>query len=79
MKEKVESFLKEKFPHFLDSQEEVISNVPVFFLKVEGIVPVLTALKNDPTLHYNFLNDLTAVDWLGKKRASFRSQLSTSF
>ncbi len=31
MKEKVESFLKEKFPHFLDSQEEVVSNVPVFF------------------------------------------------
>lgn len=71
MKEKVESFLKEKFPHFLDFQEEVISNVPVFFLKVEGIVPVLTALKNDPTLHYNFLNDLTAVDWLGKKEPRF--------
>ncbi|EMO55726.1 NADH-quinone oxidoreductase subunit C [Leptospira noguchii] len=71
MKEKVESFLKEKFPHFLDSQEEIVSNVPIFYLKAEGVVPVILALKNDPTLYYNFLNDLTAVDWLGKKEPRF--------
>ncbi|TGK26129.1 NADH-quinone oxidoreductase subunit C [Leptospira stimsonii] len=71
MKEAVESFLKDKFPHFLDKQESVVSNVPVFFLKPEGLVPVLTALKNDPTLYYNFLNDLTAIDWLGKKEPRF--------
>ncbi|MBM9502438.1 NADH-quinone oxidoreductase subunit C [Leptospira sp. 201903071] len=71
MKEAVESFLKEKFPHFLDKQESVVSNLPVIFLKAEGLVPVFTALKNDPTLYYNFLNDLTAVDWLGKKEPRF--------
>lgn len=71
MKEEVERFLKEKFPHFLDTQDATISNVPVFFLKTEGIVPVLSALKNDPSLNYNFLNDLTAVDWLGKREPRF--------
>ncbi|EKS09272.1 NADH-quinone oxidoreductase subunit C [Leptospira santarosai] len=71
MKEEVERFLKEKFPHFLDTQEAIVSNVPVFFLKAEGIVPVVSALKNDPVLNYNFLNDLTAVDWLGKKEPRF--------
>ncbi|MDV6235699.1 NADH-quinone oxidoreductase subunit C [Leptospira ellisii] len=71
MKEEVERFLKEKFPHFLDAPEETVSNVPVIYLKAEGIVPVFTALKNDPTLHYDFLNDLTAVDWLGKKEPRF--------
>ncbi|QDK28001.1 NADH-quinone oxidoreductase subunit C [Leptospira weilii] len=71
MKEEIERFLKEKFPHFLDLQEPIVSNVPVFYLKAEGIVPVLDALKNHPTLNYNFLNDLTAVDWLGKKEPRF--------
>ncbi|XDD51176.1 NADH-quinone oxidoreductase subunit C [Leptospira sp. WS92.C1] len=72
MKEAVERFLKEKFSHFLDADAApVVSNVPVFFIKAEALIPVLSALKNDPSLHYNFLNDLTAIDWLGKREPRF--------
>ena len=71
MKEKVESFLKEKFKQFIAKEEEVKSNVPVFFIKAEGIVPVCKALKEDTSLAFTYLNDLTAVDWLGKKTTRF--------
>ncbi|PJZ69369.1 NADH-quinone oxidoreductase subunit C [Leptospira perolatii] len=71
MKEIVERFLKDKFPQFIYKEEVVSSNVPVFFLKPEGVLPVLKALKNEPEIELNYLNDLTAIDWLGKKEPRF--------
>jgi NADH-quinone oxidoreductase subunit C len=71
MKEKVEQLLKQKFSNFLSEQEEVKSNIPTFFVRPEGIVRVTEALKTDPELQFDFLNDLTAIDWLGKKSIRF--------
>ncbi|EQA38505.1 NADH dehydrogenase, C subunit [Leptospira inadai serovar Lyme str. 10] len=71
MKETIDRFLRDKFPQYVYKEEEVISNLPVFFLKAEGIVPVFTALKTAPGIELNYLNDLTAIDWLGKKEPRF--------
>ncbi|MBK9501127.1 MAG: NADH-quinone oxidoreductase subunit C [Leptospiraceae bacterium] len=71
MKEKVESFIKSKLSSFVFKEETVNSNIPTFFIKSEGIFPVIKALKEDKELQFNFLNDLTAIDWLGKKTPRF--------
>lgn len=71
MKEAIQSFLQEKFQHFISPAEETNSNLPTIHLKPEGIVPVLTALKTEPGIELNYLNDLTAIDWLGKKTPRF--------
>ncbi|MDX1959565.1 MAG: NADH-quinone oxidoreductase subunit C [Leptospiraceae bacterium] len=71
MKEKVESFLKSKLGNFIFKDEQTKSNIPTFYIKSEGIVPVIQAIKDDPELKFDFLNDLTAVDWLGKKTPRF--------
>ncbi len=36
-------------------------------VRAENLVKVVTYLKNDPRLLFNFLVDITAVDWLGRK------------
>ena len=71
MKEKIESFIKSKLSQYLFKQEEVKSNLPTYFIKSEGIVPVVKSLKEDPELSFDFLNDLTAIDWLGKREPRF--------
>jgi NADH-quinone oxidoreductase subunit C len=71
MKEKVAEFLDKNFSHFIYSKQEVKSNIPSFFIKPEGIVPVVKALKEEPSLKFDFLNDLTCVDWLGKREPRF--------
>jgi len=71
MKEAVEKFLKSKLSNYIFKEEDIDSNIPVFFIKSEGIVPVVRALKEDKDLSFDYLNDLTAIDWLGKKTPRF--------
>jgi NADH-quinone oxidoreductase subunit C len=71
MKDKVENYLKSQFPQFLLENQTIHSNLPTFFIKPEGIFPVVEGLKQEPSLKFNYLNDLTAVDWLGKKQPRF--------
>lgn len=67
MKEEILAFLKENFAHFLlENQKEISFNIPHVFVKPEGIVPVLKALKEHSKFQLNFLNMLTSVDRLGK-------------
>jgi NADH-quinone oxidoreductase subunit C len=37
----------------------------------EGLLEVFRLLKEDPKLDFNFLTDITAVDYLGKKEPRF--------
>src|SRR3954469_22494234 len=37
----------------------------------EGLLETFRALKEDPALRFDFLSDLTAVDYLGKKEPRF--------
>lgn len=71
MKEKVEQYIKTKLANYIFKEEAIVSNIPTFFIKSEGIVPVIKALKEDQELSFDFLNDLTAIDWLGKKKPRF--------
>lgn len=71
MKDKVQAILQSKFKSFIYKEEQVNSNIPVFFIKAEGIVLVVKALKEDSELKFDYLNDLTAIDWLGKKTPRF--------
>jgi NADH-quinone oxidoreductase subunit C len=69
MKEKVQELLNKKLSSFIFKNEEVKSNIPTFFIKSEGIIPVIKSLKEE--LGFTYLNDLTAVDFLGKKTPRF--------
>ncbi len=71
MKEQVDQFIETKLSQYIFKKESTNSNLPTYFIKSEGIVPVAKALKEDPTLKFDFLNDLTAIDWLGKKEPRF--------
>lgn len=71
MIQKVEDFLKANHSHFLLDREPVVSNVPNFSIKPEGVVPVIRSLKENSELAFGFLNDLTAIDWLDKRSPRF--------
>jgi NADH-quinone oxidoreductase subunit C len=71
MKDKIQSFLKSKFSQYMLDVSEGDSNLPTFYVKLEGIVPVIDGLKQEPSLRFNYLNDLTAIDWLDKKSPRF--------
>jgi NADH-quinone oxidoreductase subunit C len=71
MIESILEFLKLNYSHFLIEEEQRNSNIPHVFLKPEGIVPVLEALKTHEKFSLSYLNDLTAVDWLGKRKIRF--------
>jgi NADH-quinone oxidoreductase subunit C len=72
MKERILEFLqKEHSRYLMERQEERNSNLPYFFIKSEGIVPVIKSLKENPEFAFNFLLDLTSIDWLGKKTPRF--------
>jgi NADH-quinone oxidoreductase subunit C len=40
-------------------------------IRPEGLLEIVRGLKNQPELDYNFLADITAVDYLGKKEPRF--------
>lgn len=71
MKEKVESYITSKLSSYIFKEEAINSNIPTYFIKSEGIFTVVKALKEDKDLQFTYLNDLTAIDWLGKKTPRF--------
>lgn len=72
MKKQLEDFLSTKYSEFFIKEDDTKTNIPTFLIKAEGIRNVIQGLKEEKTLSYNFLNDLTAVDWLGKKTPRFQ-------
>ncbi len=71
MKESIQAYLESNFSNFLLTGRDINTNLPYFCIKPEGIVPVAKALKEHPEFQFQFLNDLTAVDWLGKRETRF--------
>ena len=70
MKEEVLTYLKNKFLHYIHSESQINSNIPTFYIRSIGILEVVQSLK-ESEFELNFLNDLTAIDWLGKKSYRF--------
>ncbi|GBF49619.1 NADH dehydrogenase subunit C [Leptospira ryugenii] len=71
MNEAILSFLQAEFSQFLIPNREIQTNLFFITLKKEGILPVCKALKEHPNFSFSFLNDLTSVDWLGKRSPRF--------
>ena len=70
MKEKILNYLKNEFSHYIHSEPQINSNIPTFYIRSDGILQVLQSLK-ESEFKLNFLNDLTAIDWLGKRTYRF--------
>lgn len=62
--------LKERFPNSV-IETYVFRGEDTALVKRVDIVEICRFLKEDPDLSYNFLMDLTAVDYLGKKDMRF--------
>lgn len=57
--------LKNKFSSMVVSAYDLCGQ-KIVLIKKEGILPVLSFLKDDPALDFNVLMDLSAVDYLGR-------------
>lgn len=58
--------LKGKFPQYVVSSHAQCGDETVV-IKKEGILEMASFLKSEPTLDFNVLMDLTAVDYLGRE------------
>jgi NADH-quinone oxidoreductase subunit C len=58
--------LKEKIPQSVVDVSEVRGELTALVNR-EQIVPVCVFLRDDPELCFDFLSDVTAVDWLARK------------
>jgi NADH-quinone oxidoreductase subunit C len=62
--------IKEKFPQDVASIEEFNGQATVYVDK-KAIVDICTFLHDDPEMKFNYLRDITAVDYMGKKDIRF--------
>ncbi|MFN3740349.1 MAG: NADH-quinone oxidoreductase subunit C [Thermodesulfovibrionales bacterium] len=62
--------LRERFPEDVREIKEFRDQVSVI-VKRDHILDLLRFLKEEPDIQMDFLKDLTAVDWLGKKIPRF--------
>ncbi len=57
--------LEQKFPHALVETGSYVGD-EMALVKREHLIEVLTFLRDDPSMGFNMLSDLTAVDYLGQ-------------
>ncbi|TGL19173.1 NADH-quinone oxidoreductase subunit C [Leptospira yanagawae] len=69
MKETITEFLQSRFSDCLLPQRDINTNLLFFSIRKEKLPTVVRALKDE--LGFHFLNDLTSVDWLGKREPRF--------
>ncbi|MBI1871164.1 MAG: NADH-quinone oxidoreductase subunit C [Chlamydiae bacterium] len=58
--------LKSKFSEYVTDAHSQWGDQTVL-IKKEGLLPLVSFLKDDSSLDFNFLMDLTAVDYLGRE------------
>lgn len=63
--EQIEEILRNQFPEAIEDVLEV-SRIPTFYIRPGEIVYISAFLKDDPRLQFDYLNSLTAVDWLDR-------------
>ncbi len=66
--------LKEKFPNIVTGVLD-LKGYPTVVVKKEGIKGFLRSLKDDPEFGFNFLMDLSAVDYLFWEEKEFRFEI----
>ena len=60
------AFLHERFPDAIVDVSERLGETTII-VRLEAIVDICRALRDDPALQYNFLSTITAVDWLERE------------
>ena len=63
-------FLRERFLEYVEQVTEYLGETSVVVRPAAAIEPICRALASEPTQQYNFLADLTAVDW-GEREPRF--------
>ncbi|MBM9591857.1 NADH-quinone oxidoreductase subunit C [Leptospira sp. 201903075] len=71
MKETITEYLNSRFSDVLLPQRDINTNLLYFSIKAEALPSVVQALKDHPEFAFTYLNDLTSVDWLGKREPRF--------
>lgn len=71
MKEKITEYIQSEHSGSLLPSRDINTNLLYFFVKKESIVSVVQDLKENPEFGFSFLNDLTSIDWLGKREERF--------
>ncbi|MCW7472806.1 NADH-quinone oxidoreductase subunit C [Leptospira levettii] len=71
MKEKLTEFIQSQFKDSLLSQRDINTNLLYFSIQKESLTTVVQTLKDHPEFAFTFLNDLTSIDWLGKREPRF--------
>ncbi|TGL47754.1 NADH-quinone oxidoreductase subunit C [Leptospira meyeri] len=71
MKEKITEYLNSRFPEVLLPQRDINTNLLYFTIQKESLQIVVQALKDHPEFAFTYLNDLTSIDWLGKREPRF--------
>jgi len=66
--------IKSKFPNLV-LEAGSLRGDPVVTVKKEGLLNLLSALKNDAEFRFNMLMDLTAVDYLFWEEKEFRFEV----
>ncbi|MBI1884472.1 MAG: NADH-quinone oxidoreductase subunit C [Chlamydiae bacterium] len=62
--------LKSKFSEYVIETHSQCGDATLV-IKKEGVIPLFSYLKTSPELDFNFLMDLTAVDYLGREGSRF--------
>ncbi|ABZ93766.1 NADH-quinone oxidoreductase subunit C [Leptospira biflexa] len=71
MKEKLTEFITTRFVDCLLPQRDINTNLLYFSIQKEKLPEVVRTLKDHPEFAFSFLNDLTSIDWLGKREPRF--------
>lgn len=71
MKDKIQDFLESQFPDALLPERDINTNLVSFTLRAPRLREVVTSLYEHPEFAFTYLNDLTSVDWLGRREPRF--------
>lgn len=71
MKEKLTEFIQTQWKDSLLPQRDINTNLLYFSIQKESLPNVVQTLKDHPEFAFTFLNDLTSIDWLGKREPRF--------
>lgn len=60
--ERIEETIRNRFPEAVEESTE-LSGVSTLYISADAVVDVCRFLKEDPSLRFDYLMSLTAVDW----------------
>ncbi|MCZ8344203.1 MAG: NADH-quinone oxidoreductase subunit C [Leptospira sp.] len=71
MNEKITAYLQSRHAEALLPQRDINTNLYHISIRASHLKEVVKELKDNADLSFTYLNDLTSVDWLGKRSPRF--------